>query len=207
MQALDRYFPELTHWQRQVMEGLYTAFEYWNQRINVISRKDFPFFYLHHVLHSLVIAKLIRFDQETRILDAGTGGGFPGIPLAILFTDVEFLLVDSTRKKLQVVDSVARQFGLSNVQTHHQRIEHYQGKHDFVISRALTRFPRFVSWVRDNVAPGEQKGWKNGIFYLKGGDLHQDIQAYQNRLHVWNVDDFFEDPYFQDKKVLYLPLG
>jgi len=205
MDHVLKYFPELTQAQRAVFEGLYDSFHYWNSRINVISRKDFHNFYLHHVLHSLSIAKVIHFEKGTGILDVGTGGGFPGIPLAVFFPEVEFMLVDSIAKKLKVIESIKKDFQIHNLQTLHARIEKYDAPFDFVVSRAVTQFPRFVSWVRSNIRRGSQQGWENGIFYLKGGDLEAEIQPYRNRITMYPVDSFFEEPFFQEKKILYLP--
>lgn len=206
MEHVLKYFPELNQAQRKRLEGLYDSFQYWNSRINVISRKDFHNFYLHHVLHSLSIARVIHFEPGTRILDVGTGGGFPGIPLAIYFPDVEFMLVDSVRKKLKVIDSISQDFYLTNIQTLHTRVEKYKEPYDFVVSRAVTQFPRFVSWVRNNIRPGSQQGMNHGLFYLKGGDVETEIHNFRNRIRMYQIDSFFEEPFFQRKKILYLPL-
>jgi len=207
MEHLLKYFPHITDDQRRLFEQLYHSFQYWNSRINVISRKDFHNFYLHHVLHSLAITRIIRFEPGTRILDVGTGGGFPGIPLAIMFPQCQFMLVDSIGKKLKVIESIKADFQLENVQTLHTRIENYPEKYDFVVSRAVTQFPRFVSWVRNNIAPGGQQGWRNGIFYLKGGDIQGDVHEFENNIRVYNIDAFFDEPFFDSKKILFLPLS
>jgi len=207
MQNLLKYFPQLSDEQTQLFEKLYHSFQYWNSRINVISRKDFHNFYLHHVLHSLAVTRIIQFEPGTRILDVGTGGGFPGIPLAIMFPQCHFLLVDSIRKKLKVIESIQEDFQLNNIHTLHTRIENYSEKYDFVVSRAVTQFPRFVSWVRDNIAQGGQQGWRNGIFYLKGGDIQGDLNKFKNSMMVYNIDAFFEEPFFDSKKILYLPIA
>jgi len=206
MEHVLKYFPELSPAQRKVFEGLYDSFQYWNSRINVISRKDFHNFYLHHVVHSLSIARVIHFQPATRILDVGTGGGFPGIPLAIYFPEVEFMLVDSVRKKLKVIDSISHDFQLTNIQTLHARVENYKEQHDFVVSRAVTQFPRFVSWVRNNIRAGSQQGIDHGILYLKGGDVQAEIHPFRDRLRIYDIETFFEEPFFQKKKILYLPL-
>ena len=207
MEHLQKYFPRLTDDQRRLFEQLYHSFQYWNSRINVISRKDFHNFYLHHVLHSLAITRIIQFEPGTRILDVGTGGGFPGIPLAIMFPQCQFMLVDSIRKKLNVIESIKTDFQLDNIQTLHTRVEEYHEKYDFVVSRAVTQFPTFVSWVHDNIAPGSQQGWRNGIFYLKGGDIKSDVRKYSSSIMVYNIDAFFEESFFDSKKILYLPLS
>jgi len=206
MKHLLKYFPELTQDQRRLFEELYGSFQFWNSRINVISRKDFQNFYLHHVLHSLAIAKVIRFEAGTRILDVGTGGGFPGIPLAVMFPSCSFMLVDSIKKKLKVIRSISEDFGLDNVTTLHARIEQYHEQYDFVVSRAVTQFPRFVSWVSGNIREGGQQGFTNGIFYLKGGDIQPELGEFQNRMKVYDIQDFFEEPFFHSKKILYLPV-
>ncbi|MFW6100513.1 MAG: 16S rRNA (guanine(527)-N(7))-methyltransferase RsmG [Bacteroidota bacterium] len=205
MHLLLKYFPHLTGSQKKVFRGLYDSYHYWNLRINVISRKDFQNFYLHHVLHSLAVTKVIRFKPGTKILDAGTGGGFPGIPLAIFFPDVHFLLVDSVKKKLKVIDAICNDFNLDNVATRHERIENYQEKFDFVISRAVTQFPRFVHWVEDNVASVQKNELSNGILYLKGGDVDSEIKDFRDRIQIFPINRFYEEPFFQTKKVLYLP--
>ena len=205
MEHVLKYFPGMSPSQRKVLEGLYDSFQYWNSRINVISRKDFHNFYLHHVLHSLSIARIMHFEPGTRILDVGTGGGFPGIPLAIYFPDVEFMLLDSVRKKLKVIDSISQDFHLTNIRTLHTRVEQYKEKYDFVVSRAVTQFPRFVSWVRNNIRPGSQQGTENGIFYLKGGDVDSETERFKDRIRIYEIHSFFEEPFFQHKKILYLP--
>ncbi len=200
-----KYFPELSPGQRNVFEGLYDAFQYWNSRINLISRKDFQNFYLHHVLHSLAIARVVRFAPGATVLDAGTGGGFPGLPLAVFFPEVRFMLVDSIRKKLKVIDSIISDFQLSNVQTLHARIEKYHEPYDFVVSRAVTQFPRFVSWVRSNIRSGGQQDMRNGILYLKGGSMEQEVEPFRDSIRIFDIEEFFDEPFFREKKILYLP--
>ena len=203
--AIRHYFPELGEEQLARYARMETLYREWNEKINVISRKDIDALTLHHTLHSLVIAKVIRFKPGTRVLDAGTGGGFPGIPLAIFFPEVEFLLVDSVGKKIRVVEAVASALGLTNVQTRQARVEELKERADFVASRAVTAFPLLVSWTRKCLRGGDFNALPNGIFYLKGGDLGEEIKSFRRELTVYPVSDYFDDPYFEEKSVLYLP--
>ena len=198
------YFPELTEIQKEkfaLLEGLYRE---WNEKINVISRKDMDFFGIHHVLHSLAIAKVIRFKAETRVMDVGTGGGFPGIPLAILFPEVEFYLVDSIGKKIKVVQGVAEALGLTNVRAEQSRVEQTAGGQDFIVSRAVTAFPAFVGLTRNKIRKGGMNDLPNGILYLKGGDFEEEIEAYVGRVKVFSIPEFFKEDFFETKKVIYL---
>lgn len=198
------YFPELTEIQKEkfaLLEGLYRE---WNEKINVISRKDMDFFGIHHVLHSLAIAKVIRFKAETRVMDVGTGGGFPGIPLAILFPEVEFYLVDSIGKKIKVVQGVAEALGLTNVRAEQTRVEQTAGGQDFIVSRAVTAFPTFVGVTRNKIRKGGVNDLPNGILYLKGGDFEEEIKAYAGRVKVFSIPEFFKEDFFETKKVIYL---
>lgn len=198
------YFPELTEIQREkfaLLEGLYRE---WNEKINVISRKDMDFFGIHHVLHSLAIAKVIRFKAGTRVMDVGTGGGFPGIPLAILFPEVEFYLVDSIGKKIKVVQGVAETLGLTNVRAEQTRVEQTAGSQDFIVSRAVTAFPAFVGLTRNKIRKGGMNDLPNGILYLKGGDFEEEIEAYAGRVKVFSIPEFFKEDFFETKKVIYL---
>lgn len=198
------YFPELTEIQKEkfaLLEGLYRE---WNEKINVISRKDMDFFGIHHVLHSLAIAKVIRFKAETRVMDVGTGGGFPGIPLAILFPEVEFYLVDSIGKKIKVVQGVAEVLGLTNVRAEQTRVEQTAGGQDFIVSRAVTAFPAFVGVTRNKIRKGGVNDLPNGILYLKGGDFEEEIKAYAGRVKVFSIPEFFKEDFFETKKVIYL---
>jgi 16S rRNA (guanine527-N7)-methyltransferase len=178
----------------------------WNAQINVISRKDFPEFYEHHVLHSLAIAKFIRFTPGTKILDVGTGGGFPGIPLAIVFPEVQFHLVDSVGKKIKVVNEVVQSLGLKNVTSRQIRAEQLTEKYDFVVSRAVTRLTEFVIWTRKNISQKQKNSVPNGILYLKGGDISEEIKPFKKNIFVQNLSEYFEEEFFETKKLVHLPL-
>jgi len=201
-----RYFPEISDPQIHRFSRLKGIYQEWNSRINVISRKDFENFYIHHVLHSLAIAKFIHFADGTRILDAGTGGGFPGIPLAIMFPHAEFFLLDSIDKKIKVVSSVAEELDLTNVKTIRKRIEEEKSRFDFIVSRAVTAFPEFVKMTRKNIDPGNKYQKRNGIIYLKGGDLSVELGPYSKETIIRNITDFFSEPYFETKKIVYMPI-
>ncbi len=201
---IQKYF-DLTPRQKQQFEQLYPLYKDWNKKINVISRKNIEKLYLQHVLHSLGIAKVINFLSDTEILDVGTGGGFPGIPLAILFPDTRFHLVDSIGKKLKVVDAITREIGLDNIQTTHDRVENIKGKYDFIVSRAVTRMPDFVKWVKNKIKKESKHDLKNGILYLKGGDLTEELKNYKNA-KIYPLPQFFEEEFFKTKKLVYLPL-
>ena len=205
MNLLSKYFPELSDVQFNQFKQLQGLYKDWNSKINVISRKDIESLYLRHVLHSLSIAKLIKFNPASNILDIGTGGGFPGIPLAILFPDVNFHLVDSINKKLKVVNGVVDGLGLVNVKTTHSRAEFIKGDYDFIISRAVTTMPDFVSWTKNKIAKKSKNSFKNGIFYLKGGDLTEELKSYKT-VKVYSINSYFEEDFFKTKKIVYLPL-
>ena len=205
MHLLLKYFPELSDVQLHQFRALQGLYEDWNSKINVISRKDIESLYLRHVLHSLSIAKLIKFKEGSKILDIGTGGGFPGIPLAILFPNVEFHLVDSINKKLNVVNGVAGSLGLVNIKTTHSRAESIQGNYDFIVSRAVTTMPDFVSWVKNRVAKKSLHNLKNGILYLKGGDLTEELKLYK-KATLYDLNTYFEEDFFETKKIVHLPL-
>jgi 16S rRNA (guanine527-N7)-methyltransferase len=205
-ECIFRYFPLLSGSQKENVLKLKAVYDSWNSLINVISRKDMDNFFVHHVLHSLAIAKVITFQPGTRILDVGTGGGFPGIPLAILFPDSEFTLLDSIEKKIKVVNAVSDELGLKNVVPVRKRVEEENDKFDFVISRAVTRFPEFIALTSKNIKGNGTNNLANGILYLKGGDLTDELSLIKNRAKVWPIKDFFDEPFFETKVIVYLPV-
>ncbi|RIA08755.1 16S rRNA m(7)G-527 methyltransferase [Flavobacteriaceae bacterium MAR_2010_72] len=205
MELIQRYFPELTETQLEQFQKLETLYQDWNLKINVVSRKDIDELYLRHVLHSLGIAKVQMFLPGSTILDVGTGGGFPGIPLAILFPESQFHLVDSIAKKIKVVDEVVAGLGLINVKTSHSRVEEIDGQFDFIVSRAVAAMPTFVHWVKGKIAKTQRHELKNGILYLKGGDLIEELQTYQTA-SIYNLSDIYAEDFFETKKVVHLPL-
>lgn len=206
MEIIKKYFTGLSENQITAFGSLQPLYTEWNSQINVISRKDIEALYERHVLHSLAIAKFIRFTPGTRILDVGTGGGFPGIPLAILFPEVKFHLVDSIGKKIKVVKAVAENLGLENVTAEQVRAEQIRQKFHFVVSRAVTRLPEFVSWVNKLVARDQQNAIPNGILYLKGGNIDQEIHSYRKRVMVQELSEWFNEEFFETKKLVYLPV-
>ena len=205
MELILKYFPNLTEDQIQKFEQLESLYQDWNLKINVVSRKDIDELYMRHVLHSLGIAKVISFKDGSKLLDVGTGGGFPGIPLAILFPECSFHLVDSIAKKLKVVEEVVTGLGLTNVKTTHSRVEDIDGKYDFIISRAVAAMPTFVHWVKGKIAKEQNHDLKNGILYLKGGDLSEELQGYKTTT-IYNLSDYFEEDFYETKKVVHLPM-
>ena len=205
MELILKYFPDLTETQIQQFEALEGLYKDWNAKINVVSRKDIDELYLRHVLHSLAIAKVIKFKNNSSILDVGTGGGFPGVPLAIMFPNCQFHMVDSINKKLKVINAVSEAIELTNVKTTHSRVEAIDGTYDFIVSRAVTAMPEFTKWVKGKIAKQQKNAFKNGILYLKGGDLTQELKQYTN-VKAFLLSDYFEEDFFETKKVIYLPL-
>ena len=206
MDIILKYFPELTERQKEQFAALLPLYEEWNAQINVISRKDMEHFYEHHVLHSLAIAKVIRFNPMCEILDVGTGGGFPGVPLAIMFPDSRFTLIDSIGKKIKVVSDVIERVGLSNAKAIQIRAEQLEGEYDFVVSRAVTTLGEFVPWVKKKVSKTQYHTMHNGVLYLKGGDLEKELFPFRHKVRTWDLSEFFAEEFFQTKKVIYLPL-
>ena len=206
MNILTKYFPDLSSEQIQQFGQLEELYTFWNAQINVISRKDTDNFYTHHVLHSLGIAKICEFKPGSSILDIGTGGGFPGIPLAILFPETSFVLVDSIGKKIKVVNEVAQALGLMNVTSYHARAEEIKGDFDFIVSRAVTQMPIFLTWVKGKVKKKSEHDLVNGILYLKGGDLSEEMKPVRHLHKEFLLSDSFEEPFFETKKVIYVKL-
>ncbi len=204
-QIIHTYFPGLSSLQYEQFERLYDLYSEWNSKINVISRKDIDLLYEHHVLHSLSIAKVIQFRKGTKILDVGTGGGFPGVPLAILFPDAEFFLVDSIGKKIRVVNEIASALKLSNLKAEQKRAEELKEQFDFIVCRAVAAFPEFYNWVKYKASPKSFNKITNGILCLKGGDLAEELALFK-RAKIYELKDFFSEEYFATKKLVYLPL-
>lgn len=205
MELIKKYFPDLTSHQLDQFEAMQALYKDWNLKINVVSRKDIEELYLRHILHSLGIAKVQKFNSGSTILDVGTGGGFPGIPLAILFPEVQFHLVDSIGKKIKVVDEVSEGLELKNVKTTNSRVEEIKGEYDFIVSRAVAVMPSFVAWVKGKIAKNSNHELKNGILYLKGGDLSEELKTYKTA-KIYSLTDYFEEDFFETKKVVHLPL-
>ncbi|MDG1915018.1 MAG: 16S rRNA (guanine(527)-N(7))-methyltransferase RsmG [Crocinitomix sp.] len=210
MISVDRvfhYFPNLTDKQKEQFAALYDVYKEWNDQINVVSRKDFDlYFYEHHVLHSLGIAKMVDFKPTTSVLDVGTGGGFPGIPLAILYPKVNFHLVDSIGKKIKVVHGVVEALGLKNVTAAHQRAEEVKQKFDFVVSRAVTQIDKFLPWVSNKFYHKQKNAYPNGIFYLKGGDLTEEFNGVRCHTEILDLEKYFAEEFFETKKVVYIKM-
>ena len=201
-----KYFPGLTGSQITGFERLGGLYQEWNEKINVISRKDIGSLYEKHILHSLAIAGIIRFTPGSSVLDVGTGGGFPGIPLAIMFPEVQFHLVDSIGKKIKVVQEVAGSIGLTNVKAEQTRAELLHDKYDFIVSRAVTTLPEFMKWIRKNVSPVNRNAMPNGILYLKGGDLSEELKPFGKRPVIYHLSEFFTEEFYETKKLVYLPV-
>ena len=205
MEEILKHFPNLTETQIKQFEMLEALYQDWNAKINVISRKDIEALYIKHVLHSLAIAKIQKFAPGTYVLDVGTGGGFPGIPLAILFPETRFYLIDVILKKINVVKAVAEAIGLKNVKAEQMRAENAKGDYDFIVSRAVTNMPDFVSWIKYKIKKQNKHELKNGILYLKGGDLTEELAPFPKATQ-YDIADFFDDEFFETKKVVHLPL-
>ena len=206
MEIVTKYFTGLTDQQLDQLGRLGSLYEEWNSKINVISRKDIEQLYERHVLHSLAIAKIIQFRPGTTVLDVGTGGGFPGIPLAILFPETSFMLIDSIGKKIKVVSEVASALNLQNVKAEHVRVEDVNQQFDFVISRAVTAFPKFVAMVRTKVARVNNNSLPNGILYLKGGDFEEEISPFKQQVKVYDLQSFFQEEFFETKRLIHMTL-
>lgn len=207
MEQVFKYFPKLTERQKEQFDALPALYEDWNSKINVISRKDMDNFVEHHVLHSLAIAKVMQFKTMADIMDLGTGGGFPGIPLAIMFPDANFYLVDSVGKKIKVVQDVIDKLQITNARAEQIRAEQVRRDFDFVVSRAVTDLTEFVSWVKGKISNIHYHKLRNGILYLKGGDITEEIAPFRKKVRVFDISDYFEEPWFAEKKVIYLPIG
>jgi 16S rRNA (guanine527-N7)-methyltransferase len=205
MEEIIKQFPNLTENQILQFQKLEALYQDWNAKINVISRKDIDELYTKHVLHSLAIAKIQPFEPGTYVLDVGTGGGFPGIPLAILFPETRFYLIDVIQKKIKVVQAVVEGLGLKNVKAEQLRAENAKGDYDFIVSRAVTNMPDFVSWIKDKIKKQNKHQLSNGILYLKGGDLTEELKDFPKATE-YNIADFFSDEFFETKKVVHLPL-
>ncbi|MDO6519209.1 16S rRNA m(7)G-527 methyltransferase [Zobellia uliginosa] len=200
-----KYFPNLSELQQKRFILLEELYKDWNQKINVVSRKDIDELYLRHVLHSTGIAKVQQFNDGSSVLDVGTGGGFPGVPLAILFPEVQFTLVDSIGKKIKVVEEVVQGLGIDNVRTINARVEETKEQHDFIVSRAVAAMPTFVHWVKGRIKKDSLHERRNGILYLKGGDLSEELEGYKS-VETYDLTDYFEESFFETKKVVYLPM-
>ncbi|MBQ6693411.1 MAG: 16S rRNA (guanine(527)-N(7))-methyltransferase RsmG [Bacteroidaceae bacterium] len=206
MDIILKYFPNLSDRQKEQFAALYNLYYDWNSKINVISRKDIENLYLHHVLHSLGIAKVITFRPGTTVMDMGCGGGFPGIPLAIMFPEVQFHLVDSIGKKVRVATEIATAIGLNNVRATHSRAEEIKEKYNFVVSRAVMQLPELVKICRKNISKEQINALPNGIICLKGGDIQAEARPYKNMVEITELEDIFDEDFFKDKKVVYIPI-
>lgn len=206
MDVILKYFPNLTLLQKKQLEALGPLYKIWNNKINVISRKDIDNLYLHHILHSLAIAKFLSFTDQSKIIDVGTGGGFPGIPLAIMFPNVQFTLLDSVGKKIKVVNEIIREIELTNVKPIQARSKDFKGKFDFIVSRAVSKLPDFAKQTQHLISSKPRNAVSNGILYLKGGNLEAEIAPFRRKAFVAEISDWFEEPYFETKKLVHLPL-
>jgi len=205
MEIIEKYFPHLTEFQKSQFAQLDTLYHDWNAKINVISRKDIDNLYEHHVLHSLAIAMAIRFKEGSKILDFGTGGGFPGIPLAILFPECQFKLIDGTGKKILVVNEIANTIGLKNVVAEHMRGEDEKGKYDFITSRAVMPIPDLMRLCRKNISKTQQNAMPNGIICLKGGNLQEELKPFKKIAEVYPISEWFTEEWFKEKNIIYIP--
>ena len=206
MELINKYFPRLTDEQRRQYEALAALYRDWNAKINVISRKDIDNLYEHHVLHSLAIAKMVNFRPGTEILDFGTGGGFPGIPLAIMFPECKFKLIDGTGKKIRVAQEIATSIGLKNCEPVHLRGEEEEGKYDFVVSRAVMPLPDLIKIVKKNISKKQQNALPNGVICLKGGDVQAETYPFRHIVEIEDINKWFEEEWFKEKNCIYVPL-
>lgn len=206
MKIIEKYFTSLKPVQKEQFEKLFDLYVDWNSKINVISRKDIDNLYIHHVLHSLAIAKFIGFKSGSTVIDVGTGGGFPGVPLAIFFPEVQFVMLDSIGKKVRVAQEVSTAVGLQNVEFVHSRMEDEKRKFDFVVSRAVMQLPELEKRIRKNVSNKQQNALPNGLICLKGGDLAMELAPFKNKVEEFSLDKYFDEPFFDTKKLVYLPI-
>ncbi|MEN8122042.1 MAG: 16S rRNA (guanine(527)-N(7))-methyltransferase RsmG [Bacteroidota bacterium] len=206
MEIIEKYFTDLNNQQKEQFAKLDHLYREWNQKINVISRKDIDLLYERHIIHSLAIAKIIQFKKNTSVLDVGTGGGFPGIPLAILFPSARFHLIDSIGKKIKVVNSVIHELGLKNTKAEQKHSNELKGRFDFVVSRAVTAFPKFVDLMQKKIKYKNFNSLQNGILYLKGGDLEEELKDYRKKILITPINVFFEEEFFETKSVVYYPM-
>ena len=207
MEKILEYFPSLSDKQKEQFAALYDLYFDWNNKINVISRKDIENLYLHHVLHSLAIAKAIQFRPGTTVMDFGCGGGFPGIPLAIMFPETRFHLVDSIGKKIRVATEIAAAIGLTNVTATHSRVQEIKEKYNFVVSRAVMQLPELIKICKKNISKEQMNALPNGVICLKGGNIEGEIQPFRNYVETTDLATYFKEDYFKDKKIVYVPIG